>query len=172
MESLEIPLDDVVPLLDVCKAVLEDPIALTVNAAKDPAHPQVTAIRKLNAIAVDRQPRPVLLDSEEVCCLSKLFSSLKVFLEEHLSLPKSSISGWQSHTTSSLSTLQSKVPRTTDAKPPPPPLTISEAISMDKCDVVSDDQAMFASRKEVVDRMSFICETKVSRGFLEIFGQL
>ena len=43
---------------------------------------------------------------------------------------------------------------------------------MDKCDVVSDDQAMFASRKEVVDRMSFICETKVSRGFLEIFGQL
>ncbi|PVH84443.1 hypothetical protein DL98DRAFT_528396 [Cadophora sp. DSE1049] len=147
---MEIPPANVVPLLDVCKSVFEDTTASPVDAAKDPAHPQVTALRKLTAITVDRQLRPVTLDSEEL---------------------KSSLDGWQFHVTPSLSTLKGKAPKTTKTTPPSPP-SVPESIPKDNLAGTPDEEALIASGKEIVDRLSSICETKFPEAFAKSLDKL
>ena len=168
--SMEISRAKALPLLAVCKSVLENTSACPVDEAKDPAHPQVTAFGKLFAAVDNKHLGSITLDSEEVCCLSKLFKSLEIPLE-NLPQLKAVLDGWQNHETPSFSTFPGKPSKSTKKKPQSQSTEV-KSVAKDSLARTTDLDVSIEGVKEIVDRMSSICEIHFPEVFLKNLDKL
>ncbi|KAK0107158.1 hypothetical protein ONS95_003864 [Cadophora gregata] len=167
---IEIPLEHVVPLFGVCKSVFEHTTATRVDATKDSAHPQVTALKKLAAMMVNSQPGPVILDSEEVCCVSKLSSYLENPLS-HLSQRDPSLDTPQFVAVQSAPAAKVKAPKTKSICNTTSS-TVSESIHKDKLVDLEEEAAMNSSENEIMDRITTIYKTSFPETFTNISDDL
>ncbi|KAH7407694.1 hypothetical protein BKA64DRAFT_775780 [Cadophora sp. MPI-SDFR-AT-0126] len=160
-KSMELPHKYAMPLLVLCQVVFENTAASPVDARHDPAHPQVTALKKL-AVARDNK-HSIKLDTEETRYLSKFFGFLPL---KHLGRLGPSIAVTKSDAVDSRPVSREKAPNIANTTLPQSP-GVSESVPKDNSADLLDEQVMITIEKEVVDRIRSICETKFPEALLK-----